>query len=146
LASSSAPLIWSLLQRKCADGAVVTFDQQGAHLHIVELKGKLTAKTWARVLEQYEGMFLTSVAVARLLEIRDFASVTCYIAGSEDSISGTSTATAAPALIKTPVGKAQSFGGLEAWTSSSILLPMDTRSALKKAWRDKSGDVHFGKI
>jgi hypothetical protein len=40
-AHDNAPLIWALAQRRCADGAFFSFDDSGAHLHIVELKSKI---------------------------------------------------------------------------------------------------------
>ena len=100
-AESSSPLIWSLAQRKCADGALITFNKDGAHLHIVELKSKVTLKAWAHALQQFEGMYLTSLAISRLLKIFEVQSVTCYIAAKEYKLSDVVGASASPSLIKT---------------------------------------------
>src|SRR6266446_5893653 len=57
-APPKSPLLWALAQKKCADGAFFSFDKGEAHLHIVELKSKVTLAEWAKVLQQFEGMFL----------------------------------------------------------------------------------------
>lgn len=50
-AHDNPPLVWSLKVRNCADGAFITFRDQSAHLHIVELKSGLSQRDWARALE-----------------------------------------------------------------------------------------------
>ncbi len=145
-ADMSAPLLWSLAQRKCADGAFITFDEAGMHLHIVELKGKITPKTWAHVLMQFEGMYLTSLAVSRLLQISDLQSVTCYVAATEDAVSNPVEESASPTLLKGPVGKPKTFGGLEQWLQSSISLPFAAQAVLVKGWKDNTGSVDFGAV
>lgn len=143
-ADKQAPLLWALSQRKCADGAIISFDEDGAHFHLIELKGKIKLSTWAYMLEQFEGMFLTSIAVARLLEIQRPIKVTCYTAGTEDRVSQSQSAS--PTLLKAPVGKARTFGDWEAWNSALINLPYSIEAKLVKGWKDPNGIADFGVI
>jgi hypothetical protein len=144
-AKEQAPLLWALAQRKCADGAFFSFDNGEAHLHIVELKSKVTLGTWAIVVQQFEGMFLASLAAARLLEIHKPSYVTCYLAGTEDSITSESQS-ASPALLKAPVGKSRTFGGWESWDKEVIALPLGFKAALVKGWKDAGGVADFGSV
>jgi len=144
-AQEQSPLLWALAQRKCADGAFFSFDKGEAHLHIVELKSKVTLATWAKVVQQFEGMFLTSLAAARLLEIYKPTRVTCYLAGTEDSITSESES-ASPTLLKAPVGKTRTFGGWESWNRGVVPLPLSFEAALVKGWKDAAGVADFGSI
>jgi hypothetical protein len=141
-----SPQIWALKQRKCADGAFLTFDGKNPHLHIVELKGKITLSTWAYVIQQFEGMYLTALAVIRLLGIQTVDGVTCYLAAKEDSVSKAEEATAAPILMKAPVGEVRTFGGLEDWINGAVSLPFSVKADLVKGWKNSSGDVDFGSV
>jgi hypothetical protein len=143
-ADKNAPLIWALAQRKCADGAFYSFDEAGAHLHLVELKGKVSLATWAHTVQQFEGMFLTSLAIGRLLDIQKPISVTCYLAAKEDRIASASQT--APALIKAPVGKSRTFGEREAWDKEQVPLPLSFKAALVKGWQDTGGIAAFGDV
>lgn len=145
-ADKHAPLIWSLSQRKCADGAILSFSEEGAHLHLVELKSTVNLSTWAHALHQLEGMYLAALAVSKLLQIDKLVSVTCYLAGATDKVTGASQTSASPALLKTPVGKSTTFGGLEAWISEIVPLPFGVNATLKKQWKDGAGLANFGPI
>lgn len=145
-ADKHAPLIWSLSQRKCADGAILSFDDVGAHLHIVELKSTVTLGTWAHAMQQLEGMYLAALAVSRLLQIDKLLSVTCYLAGAADKVTGASRLSASPSLFKTAVGKSTTFGGLESWTSEIVPLPFGVSATLKKQWKDGAGLANFGEL
>jgi hypothetical protein len=136
------PLLWHLAEKKCADGAFVTFDDNGAHLHLVELKCKLGPGTWAKVLRQFHGMYLNAIASIRLLQIGTVVSTTCYVAGTEDAMD----APVPTALLKTGVGGGATFGGKEFWDGNFVILPFDVRANLVKAWRDpQPGSVaNFG--
>ena len=144
-ADRKAPLLWALAQRKCADGAFFSFDEGEAQQHIVELKSKVTLGTWAKVVAQFEGMFLASLAVARLLEIHKPVRVTCYLAGTQDRITSESQS-ASPALLKAPVGKTRTFGGLESWNREVVPLPLSFEAALVKGWKNAAGVADFGSV
>ena len=114
-------------------------------MHIVELKSKIKPETWAKVVEQFEGMFLSALAVARLMEIRELGRVTCYLAGTVDAI------TDAPAdawlvLNKAPVGKWRTFGHMEAWNNNQVALPLAVEAALVKGWKNAAGVADFGAV
>jgi hypothetical protein len=104
-------------------------DKGEADLHIVELKGKVGLGTWAAVVNQFEGMFLTALAVARLLQVHELARVTCYLAATEDRMPN-SFESASLALLKTPVGKRKTFGGYEFWYKEIVDLPLSIRAPL----------------
>lgn len=141
-AHDQPPLIWSLKVKNCADGAFVTFDEDGAHLHIVELKSKLTQSTWSKAAVQFEGMFLTSLATARLLKISNFKSVTCYIAFTQDKMAAVTTAN--PTLLKTLVGRPEGLGAGVAWDRGEMKLPFEVEAKIVKSQRDLHGDSDFG--
>jgi hypothetical protein len=143
-ASSQSPLIWALAQRKCADGALIAFHDNETHLHIVELKATVKLGNWADILHQFEGMFLTSLAVAHLLNIHRPTHVTCYIAMIKNLITHPSR-TASPTLLKFPVGGRETFGRLETWIREVIQLPLSFEAALVKGI-DATGAIDFGAI
>lgn len=138
------PLLWHLAEKKCSDGAFVTFNDGEAHLHLVELKCKLTPSTWAKVVRQFHGMYLNAVASIRLLEIVNIATTTCYISATEDAMSGP----VPTALIKTGVGVGASFGGKEYWEKDFVPLPFDVKATLVKGWRESApgSTDHFGLV
>jgi hypothetical protein len=142
-AQDNSPLLWSLKQRKCAEGAIVSFNDDGAHLHLVELKGNVGLETWRHVLHQFEGMYLTSLAVLKLLEIDHVESVTCYIGAKADKISQSPLGSSSPALLKVIVGGDKTLGGREEWLKESIELPFRRTAKLIKGWKDNDGNVEF---
>lgn len=135
------PLLWALQNRKCADGAFLTFDETGCHLHLVELKSRLTHAEWSHVLLQFEGMYLTSLATCRLLNISSISSVTCYIAFKRDKMSPQESAS--PILIKPFVGKENPLNGQRSWNNERIELPFESVANLRKGQRDDAGDADF---
>lgn len=143
-AGRSGPLIWSLRNAKIGEGSIITKDQDGYHLHLLEMKSKLTQSEWAKALLQFEGMHLTTLAVARLLGVIEVQSVTCYIAYKQDALSAIGSADLI--LMKTFVGMANPVGGGDAWSSNTISLPITGNAALRKAQRDNNADAHFGNI
>lgn len=141
----NAPLLWALNNRKCADGAFITFEGGLAHLHIVELKSKLATSEWSHATKQFEGMFLTALAACRLLEITTITSVTCYIAYTSDQMAARNSTS--PALIKTMVGKANPLNAQSEWEKEEVKLPYSWVAPLKKIQRDpatKNGN--FGAV
>lgn len=138
------PLLWSLRNRKISEGSILTKDEHGYHLHILEMKSKLTQAEWAKVILQFEGMLLTTLAVVRILGVNHFASVTCYIAYKQAAMS--SSQTADMIFLKTFVGKPNPVSGDSAWTSEKLELPITGTASIRKAQRDEANDAHFGLI
>jgi hypothetical protein len=132
-------LLW-IKDAQCADGAFVTFDDDGVHLHITELKSTLNFGKWFKAINQFCGMFLSVTSAARLMQIRDFASVTCYIAFKADRI--VTSASTSPALLKAPVGTAAT-APRTSWEKEEIQLPFKTTAILKKIQRDALGNATF---
>jgi len=144
-ADDHAPLIWSLKQAKCADGAIVTFGNEGGpKYHLVELKSKLTVKAWVKALSQFEGMFLTTIATCSLLMKEAAVEVVCYIVFSEDALSNVQST--APILAKTLVGSTSSIGHLEAWAKEVVDLPYAMQAKLMKSAKNADGVADFGTI
>ena len=132
-------LLW-IKDEQCADGAFVIFDEKGAHLHITELKSILNFKKWTKALNQFCGMFLSVTSAVRLMQIRDFTSVTCYIAFKTERMVGL--ASTSPSLLKTPVGSGAVSPQIP-WDREIIHLPFHTAATLKKIKRDASGNASF---
>lgn len=143
-AHNQPPLIWALSKKKCADGSFVTFRDDKAYLHLVEMKSKLTQSAFAKATEQLEGMFLAALAAARLLQIQSFETVDCYVAFSVDAMHPS--ATANPALLKTLVGTKTVLGDGLAWKNGEVKLPFGTIAKLHKSKRDENGNADFGTV
>lgn len=143
-AKPPGPLLWSLKNRKISEGSIVTKDERGYHLHILEMKSKLTQGEWAKVLLQFEGMLLTTLAVVRILGILEFSTVTCYIAYKEDAMGTRGSADLI--LLKTFVGMPNPISGSEEWTKEQVELPMTGAAQIRKAVRDGANDADFGLI
>jgi hypothetical protein len=140
-AKDNTPPVWAFKNRKCADGAFLTFDSDGCHLHILEMKSRLTQGEWAKAMLQLSGMYLTALASCRLLGVFEFKSVTCYIAFKEDAMS--SNESADMIFMKTLVGQENPLGGVNEWTSNKIELPFRTMALIQKGQRDGAHNVHF---
>jgi hypothetical protein len=143
-ATNQAPLLWALDNRKCAEGAFVTFDDAGCRLHIVEMKSKLTQGTWAKVLLQFNGMYLSALATARILGIESFTSVTCYIAYTEDAMDPKKSPDMI--FIKPFVGAPNPVARATEWEKEQCLLPLDQAATIRKAQRDVNKDANFGVV
>ncbi|MBD8689341.1 MULTISPECIES: hypothetical protein [unclassified Rhizobium] len=143
-AKDKAPMIWSFSNRNCAEGAFITFEDDGCRLHILEMKSKLTQGEWAKVLRQLEGMYLTSLAVCRLLGIHDFKEVICYVAYTEDAMSANENADMI--FMKTFVGVENPVGGDDEWIVGRLGLPFDVIAKLKKGVRGADKNVDFGQV
>lgn len=138
------PLVWGLKNPKCADGAFITFSEHGAHLHIVELKSRLTLGEWKNVILQLHGMYLAAVAAAHLCSISAFETVTCYVAFREDATAPMGSAT--PILLKTAVGMSKPLGGGQEWSVGEMEMPFGAMASIAKAQRDADGDADFGAV
>lgn len=143
-AGTSGPLLWSLKNKKIAEGAILTSDDEGYHLHLVEMKSKLTQGEWAKVISQFEGMYLTSLATVRILDVLILASVTCYIAYKQDAMAANQSADMI--FMKTFVGQPNPVGGVDSWTTNTVALPFREHARLVKAARDINNDADFGII
>lgn len=143
-AHHNPPLVWALKNRKCSEGAIITFNDDGCHLHILEMKSRLDPIEWKKAILQYEGMLLASIAIGKLLSIDRFSSVTCYIALKRDLL--TEGVSADPVLLKTFVGKDNPLAGLREWFLEEIPLPFGIVGRLRKAVRDADNNADFGQI
>lgn len=143
-AKPAGPLLWSLKNGKISEGAILTMDDEGYHLHHLEMKSRLTQGEWAKAMLQFEGMHLTALAAVRLLGVVDIASVTCYIAYKQDAMAAN--ASADMILMKTFVGMPNPVGGADSWVSNSCELPITGMANIRKAERDANSDADFGLI
>lgn len=143
-AGRAGPLLWSLKNRKIAEGAILTEDTSGYHLHLLEMKSKLTQGEWAKAILQFEGMHLAALAAIRLLGVSEVTSVTCYIAYKDDAMSASESADLI--LMKTFVGKPNPIGGVDSWTTESLELPLNGAAKIVKGQRDVNNNVDFGQI
>jgi hypothetical protein len=143
-AKDQAPMVWAFSNRQCAEGAFVTFDDDGCRLHILEMKSKLTQAEWAKVTRQLSGMYLTALAACRILGVTEFKSVVCYVAFKEDAMSPSKSADSI--FMKTFVGRRNSVGGSDAWSTGVIKLPFDTSALIQKGQRDVHHNVDFGLV
>jgi len=141
---NNPPLVWSLKIRNCADGAFITFADDEAHLHLVELKSGLSQKDWAHAIEQFRGMYFSSIAAGKLLGIEEFSTIRCYI--SYKTLKMATLETISPVLIKTLVGKRTPLGGQNEWEKEVIEFPLGHAANLVKSQRDDSGNSDFGQV
>ncbi|MDM7850172.1 hypothetical protein [Pseudochrobactrum kiredjianiae] len=140
---AGAALIVSLSEQKCADGAFLTFDESGAHLHIVELKGRVNQGTWLHILKQYEGMFLSALALSRLMNIFDIQKVTCYLAHKKLDVNFNG---GQAILNKTLVGGKKTLDGKTEWNSKSIDLPHNKKANIILQQKDAQNNTDFGHV
>ena len=143
-AKDKAPVVWALEVKKCAEAAIISFRDGECHLHLLEMKSKLTQGQLSHALIQLEGMFLSALAVARLIGIMTFASTTCYIAYKEDALNPSESADMI--FMKSFVGMNNPLGGYEDWEAETLDLPLSTKAVLKKGQRDAEANIHFGEI
>lgn len=143
-AKDQAPVVWALEVKKCAEAAIISFRDNECHLHLLEMKSKLTQGQLSTALIQLEGMFLSALAVARLLGIVSFATTTCYIAYKEDALNQHQSADMI--FMKPFVGMNNPVGGYEDWEAETVDLPLATKAVLRKGQRDGNADIHFGPI
>lgn len=135
-------VVW-LKERKCADGAIITFSDDGARIHVVELKSGLSYKKWVDVKSQFEGMYLNALALSKFLGINNVVEVVFYIAFSNENL--TKAATASPILLKR-LPKELNIPSVEDWNSSMISMPNAVSGRLVKGQRGPDGNVDFGKL
>lgn len=135
-AKDQAPLIWALKNGKCAEGAFLTYEENQYHLHIVELKRTVRLSNWKNIINQFEGMFLSSIALLRLIDILSVDKITCYIAYNNDKFY--TDKSPQPALLKTHVGMKNPLSGLNEWEKCHVELPLAFNASIKKIERDQN--------
>jgi hypothetical protein len=143
-AKDQSPLLWAFSNRKCAEGALLTISNDECHLHIVELKSKLSQAEWSKARDQLSGMYLTALATCRVLGISEFNSVICYIGYKQNAMSPENSAD--PVLIKTFVGTRNPIGKNDEWEAEKMQLPLNAEATIIKAQRDCDQNVDFGGI
>ena len=142
LAKPSTHHFFWLSEQSCADGAFILFEGDDfVHLHIVEIKSKLTHKGWLTVRKQFSGMFLNSMALCGVIGLPEFKTVTCYIAYATENIS--SLTTASPVLLKGRLGLSATPFLLEDWVSGRVDAAWASAVPLVKLQRDAAGNANL---
>lgn len=127
------PLKWSK-NRRCADAAIIIEEGPELCLHVVELKSKLTTKTWLTVKQQLSGMIANATAMLAVTGGPQPKKIICHVSFTEDAV-GTA-ATADPILLKLMVGAATPIGKTDDWASAKLELFGFRDIPLRKIPRD----------
>ncbi|ETD72646.1 hypothetical protein V757_03070 [Pelistega indica] len=137
-AQNKAPLIWSLKNRHCAEGAFLTFQAHGNLLHLIEMKSTLRTRAWNTAKKQFEGMHLSALAIIKLLQLNDPIQIRAYIVYSRDEMRAPDVSSYV--INKPLVGEVNKFDGHD-WTHSEIELNYNQEAQLIKIQRDHNGDA-----
>lgn len=142
-AKDKAPVVWSLKNRKCAEGAfVVRKSDHEFELHIVEMKSRLTHGEFLKVIEQWRGMYLSALAVLGVIQtafpIRTFV----YVAYKSETVRITDPAQMV--LAKVQVGGAR-LEGLREWDANEVSLHHGVMGKIVKGQRQPD-DCDFGRV
>lgn len=140
-AKDKAPLLWALRNKKCAEGAFLTRCEQGLTLHIVEMKSRLDIKEFSKVLDQFKGMYYSSLSVLALCDFDEIKEIKLYIAFKRD-LMGSSPQ---PILNKVLVGGEDILPIKKIWGSSQIPLKNGVNGILVKGVR-AGEDIDFGYV
>jgi len=140
-AKDKAPLLWALKNKKCAEGAFLTSSSDGLTLHIVEMKSRLDIKEFTKVVEQFKGMYYSSLSVVSLCEFDKIVSIKLYLAFKRDLMNNSQQ----PILNKVQVGGAEILPIKKIWNSNLIPLSNNTHGHLIKGQRD-GDDINFGYV
>lgn len=82
----TTPKIWALKNQKCGESAFIHFNEQKqATLFLVEMKSTLTLKDFRKILRQFEGVYLCSLAILSLLKIHEFHEIKALVAFNDDT-------------------------------------------------------------
>lgn len=88
--TNDKPTIWAFRNKKCAEGAFVTFntieEKLYVNLHIIEMKSRLTSTEFNKVIDQFKGMYLTAISVMALKNIPSPENVYLYVAYKRDAV------------------------------------------------------------
>ncbi|MCD0501295.1 hypothetical protein LP085_30925 [Achromobacter sp. MY14] len=142
-AKDQAPVVWSLENRRCAEGAfVVKRSESEFELHIVEMKSKLTHGGFLKVIEQWRGMYLSALATLGVIRLEFPVRTTVYVAYKDETVSEPSSAQLV--LSKVQVG-GKLMAGIIEWNSGKVALHHGVTAHIVKGQRNE-GDVDFGRI
>ncbi|MCY1204358.1 hypothetical protein D9M72_158840 [compost metagenome] len=142
-AKDQAPVVWSLSNRKCAEGAfVVKRSDTEFELHIVEMKSKLTHSEFLKVIEQWRGMYLSALATLGVIRAQSPKKTFVYVAYKIETVSKVSSAQLV--LSKVQVGGALLEGMME-WQAEKVALHHGVVAHIIKGKRDY-GDIDFGLV
>lgn len=136
------PLLW-FHENECADGAFIMDDDEGIHIHLVELKSTVNAGKWSKARRQFEGMYANAIAVLGFFDVAVPHRITCHLALKKQNISRSTRSS--PALQKRLIGRPVSATGdlipaSDQFTDGIINL-MDIREVpVRLIWRDHDGN------
>ncbi|MDO5356063.1 MAG: hypothetical protein Q4E77_01030 [Conchiformibius sp.] len=85
-AKDQAPIVWALKNKKCSEAAFLIQRDGKIELSLLEMKSNLRLQDWKSVLEQFKGMYLSSLAILSILKLTDPVNVKAYIAYKEDKV------------------------------------------------------------
>jgi hypothetical protein len=140
---NSNPIVWALRNKKCAEAAfVVKNDDSDFDLHIIEMKSGLSSGTFAHAIDQFKGMYLSSIAAISILRLPHPKRVFAYIAFKKDNI--LEKTSPSPVLLKTTVGGCPP-AGLTEWNREEVNLDYGVKAKLVKGQRI-SDDCDFGEV
>lgn len=142
-AKDQAPIVWSLKNSKCAEGAfLIKRNDLSLELHIVEMKSGLTLKDFLKVIQQWRGMYLSALAVIGIIKSSLPVKVVAYVAYKQDKINYVDATQ--PIMLKTQVGGALMPGKKE-WSDERVILEHGVVAQIVKKQRSGS-DCDFGVV
>lgn len=140
--------IWCLKNKKCAEAAFITIDSAGnCTLNLVEMKSTLTQAEFSKVIAQFEGMYLVSIAIMSILKLGYPSKIKAFIAYKEERLSSPYELSNPYSMNKQLVGKKSPM--LDIWNSECFNLPHNVSATLIKGKRilnNNSYDYDFGLI
>lgn len=140
-AKNKAPLIWALKNKKCAEGAFLTKNDAGLTLHIVEMKSRLDLKEFSKVVEQFKGMYYSSISVLALCDLNEITNVNLYVAFKRDLMNQLEQ----PIFNKILVGGGDILPIKKIWNTNQVPLTQRVVGNLVKGQR-VGDDVDFGYV
>ncbi|MBV1837952.1 hypothetical protein [Acetobacter estunensis] len=142
-AKDHSPVIWSLENRKCAEAAFFTTENDNVlNLHIVEMKSSVGISCFIKVIDQWIGMYLSAMAVIGILLKNRPQNIFVYLAYNTSSIN--TPTTSSPIMLKPLVGGGFQKG-LREWHSHRVSLPHGVTAQIIKKQR-VLGDCDFGLV
>jgi hypothetical protein len=142
-AKDQSPVVWSLKNQKCAEGAfVVRRADQSLELHIVEMKSSLTHKEFLKVLEQWRGMYLSALATLGVIQTEAPTKVVAYVAYKKQSVEDPDPTQLI--MMKTQVGGGLMPGKHE-WAAEEVVLHHGVVASIVKKARVGT-DCDFGNV
>lgn len=137
------PLKWAK-NRRCADAAILTQNEDDLCLHVVELKSKLTTKSWLIVKQQLSGMIANAIAMLAVSGGPKPKRIVCHVSFTEDMIGSSSTPDLV--LLKVATGNFNPIGLTEDWTSGVLELFGHQDIPLRKIPRDLATGEGIGDL